>query len=125
MIPISTQTSFQRTSAQKTSKIMVFSPLPSYPKLLKVRMMLPMTMRCTTCGNYLYIGTKFNMRLERKIPSLNFFRKETCMNEEYLTIKIYRFYFRCTGCYGEITFKTDPKNHDYIVEHGAKRNYEA
>lgn len=78
-----------------------------------VRMMLPMTMRCNTCGNYLYIGTKFNMR------------KETCLDEEYLTIKVYRFYFRCTGCYAEITFKTDPKNHDYIVEHGAKRNYEA
>jgi len=78
-----------------------------------VRMMLPMTMRCTTCGNYLYIGTKFNMR------------KETCMNEEYLTIKVFRFYFRCTGCYAEITFKTDPKNHDYVVEHGARRNYEA
>jgi len=29
------------------------------------------------------------------------------------------------GCYTEITLKTDPKNNDYIVEHGAKRNYEA
>jgi len=91
----------------------------------KVRMMLPMTMRCNTCGNYLYIGTKFNMRLVKKFCVTYSFRKETCISEEYLTIKIYRFYFRCTGCYAEITFKTDPKNHDYIVEHGAKRNYEA
>jgi len=78
-----------------------------------VRMMLPMKMRCTTCGNSLDIQTKFNMR------------KETCMDEKYLTINIYRFYFRCTQCYAEITFKTDPKNNDYVVEHGAKRSYEA
>lgn len=77
-----------------------------------VRMMLPMTIRCNTCGNYLYIGTKFNMR------------KETALNEDYLGIKIYRFYFKCTVCYAELTFKTDPKNHDYIVEHGGSRNYE-
>ncbi|KAL4493974.1 hypothetical protein ABPG72_021991 [Tetrahymena utriculariae] len=78
-----------------------------------VRMMLPMTVRCNTCGNYLYIGTKFNMR------------KETVQNESYLGIRIYRFYFKCTHCYCELTFKTDPKNHDYVAEFGATRNYEA
>ena len=77
-----------------------------------VRMMLPMSVRCDTCGNFLYIGTKFNMR------------KETCNDDEYLGIKIFRFYFKCTRCYAEITMKTDPKNHDYIAEHGASRNYE-
>jgi len=77
-----------------------------------VRMMLPMSLRCNTCGNYLYIGTKFNMR------------KETCMNEDYLGIKIFRFYMKCTRCYAEITIKTDPKNSDYIVEQGGTRNYE-
>lgn len=77
-----------------------------------VRMMLPMSLRCSTCGNYLYIGTKFNMR------------KETCLDEDYLGIRIYRFYLKCTQCYAEVTFKTDPKNSDYIVEHGGVRNYE-
>lgn len=77
-----------------------------------VRMMLPNSLRCSTCGNYLYIGTKFNMR------------KETCLNEDYLGIRIYRFYLKCTQCYAEITFKTDPKNSDYVVEHGGVRNYE-
>eukprot|EP01017_Pseudomicrothorax_dubius_P032658 TRINITY_DN4295_c0_g1_i5.p1 TRINITY_DN4295_c0_g1~~TRINITY_DN4295_c0_g1_i5.p1 ORF type:complete len:283 (+),score=84.34 TRINITY_DN4295_c0_g1_i5:40-888(+) len=77
-----------------------------------VRMMLPMSIRCNTCGNYMYIGTKFNMR------------KETCLNEDYLGIRIYRFYLKCTTCYAEVTFKTDPKNFDYVVEHGATRNYE-
>lgn len=76
-------------------------------------MMMPLTCRCNTCGNYAGIGTKYNMR------------KETCLDENYLGIRIYRFYFRCSQCYSEITFKTDPKNHDYIVEHGATRNYDA
>ena len=77
-----------------------------------VRMMLPFSLKCYTCGHYLYIGTKFNMR------------KETS-DEDYLGIPVLRFYMKCTYCYSEITFKTDPKNHDYVCEHGGARNYEA
>ena len=77
-----------------------------------VRMMLPMSVRCETCGNFLYEGTKFNMR------------KETCLDQDYLGIKIYRFYFKCSRCHAEIAMKTDPKQHDYVCESGASRNYD-
>jgi hypothetical protein len=83
----------------------------SVRRMCNVRMMLPMTIRCYTCGNYLYIGTKFNMKVE------------TVTEEDYLGIKVYRFYLKCTQCYGEITFKTDPRNHDYVAERGASRNH--
>ena len=39
-------------------------------------------------------------------------------------LAIYRFYIKCLGCKQEITFKTDPKNSDYIAESGATRNFE-
>lgn len=81
-------------------------------KMCNVRMMLPMTVRCHSCHQYMYIGTKFNMKVE------------TVQDEDYLGIKIYRFYFKCTHCYREITFKTDPKNNDYVAEFGASRNHE-
>ncbi|GBM50323.1 Coiled-coil domain-containing protein 94 [Araneus ventricosus] len=78
-----------------------------------VRLMAPCNMRCTTCGEYIYKGKKFNAR------------KETVQNEEYLGIKVFRFYIKCPRCLAEITFKTDPENADYIVEHGATRNFQA
>ncbi|KAJ5912719.1 hypothetical protein N7504_001602 [Penicillium tannophilum] len=82
------------------------------PKVITVRLMAPFPMKCTNCGEYIYRGRKFNAR------------KQT-LEEKYLSIPVYRFYIRCTRCSGEITFKTDPKNMDYVCESGAKRNFEA
>jgi DNA-directed RNA polymerase subunit RPC12/RpoP len=73
--------------------------------------MAPFSMKCTSCGEFIYKGRKFNAR------------KETT-DEKYYAITIYRFYIRCTRCSAEITFKTDPKNMDYECERGAKRNFE-
>eukprot|EP00041_Stephanoeca_diplocostata_P010899 m.174679 g.174679 ORF g.174679 m.174679 type:complete len:357 (-) comp18331_c0_seq1:499-1569(-) len=77
-----------------------------------VRLMAPFNMRCTNCGEFIYKGKKFNAR------------KETVLNETYLGLYIFRFYIRCTRCAMAITFKTDPKNTDYVCEEGATRNHE-
>lgn len=84
---------------------------PASKLLQPVRLMAPFSMKCTTCGEYIYKGRKFNAR------------KETT-DETYYAIKILRFYIRCTRCSAEITFKTDPKNNDYESEKGARRNFE-
>lgn len=81
-------------------------------RLIEVRMMLPFSLRCNTCGEYMYRGKKFNSK------------KEDIKGETYMGIKIIRFYIKCSVCSAEITFKTDPKNSDYECESGASRNFE-
>ncbi|XP_071452631.1 splicing factor YJU2 [Hetaerina americana] len=78
-----------------------------------VRLMAPFNMRCKTCGEYIYKGKKFNAR------------KEDVEGDDYLGIRIYRFYIKCTRCLQEISFKTDPRNTDYEIEAGATRNFMA
>lgn len=78
-----------------------------------VRMMLPFSIQCSSCGNFFKAGTKVHMW------------KETVQNEDYLGIEIYRLYFKCIICYSEMSMKTDPKNHSYKIEYGAIRGYEA
>ncbi|CAL1404356.1 unnamed protein product [Linum trigynum] len=76
----------------------------------KVTSMLPIRVRCNTCGNYMAEGTKFNVR------------QEDAIGEKYLgEIQIKRFYHKCTNCSAEFSIKTDPENSDYTVESGATR----
>jgi len=78
-----------------------------------IRLMAPCNMRCTNCGEYIYKGRKFNAR------------KEDVDDMNHLGLRIYRFYIKCTACLGEISFRTDPANTDYVLEAGATRNFEA
>ena len=83
-------------------------------KMMEMRMMLPMSLCCNMCGNYHYVGTKFNSKKEI-LPQ----------SEWYLgKIKIHRFYIKCVRCSSQMTFKTDPKNGDYEAENGCSRNFE-
>ena len=77
-------------------------------KQVEVRMMIPFSLQCIKCGEYMYRGKKFNSR------------KEDVIGDDYLGIKKYRFYIKCCVCNNEIAFKTDPKNQDYVCESGLR-----
>uniref|UniRef100_A0A7S1U8M7 Splicing factor YJU2 n=1 Tax=Phaeomonas parva TaxID=124430 RepID=A0A7S1U8M7_9STRA len=79
------------------------------------RIMLPFSLQCNTCHEFMYQGKKFNAM------------KEDIDGEEgrYLGIQRYRFSFKCAMCRAPIAFATDPKNTDWVMEYGATRNFEA
>lgn len=76
-----------------------------------VRFMLPMSVRCETCGEFMGTGLKFNAR-------------KSTTDEDYLGIRIFQFSMKCKGCPATFLIKTDPRNSDYICESGVRRNYE-
>ncbi|XP_026192789.1 YJU2 splicing factor homolog [Cyclospora cayetanensis] len=78
-------------------------------KIMNVRMMFPFTLKCGTCSEFIYVGTKFNSRVEK------------VEGEDYLGIIKWRFYGRCPHCRAEVCFKTDPQNCDYVLEWGGTR----
>lgn len=82
-------------------------------KQVEVRMMIPFSMQCNKCGEFMYRGKKFNSR------------KEDVIGDDYLGVRKYRFYIKCSLCNNEIAFKTDPQNNDYVCESGATRNFES
>ena len=57
-------------------------------------------------------GTKFNAR------------QEEAMGMEWMGLKRWRFYLKCSSCSQEMTFLTDPENDHYVTEHGCTRNLE-
>ncbi|KAF4719841.1 Coiled-coil domain-containing protein 94, partial [Perkinsus olseni] len=79
------------------------------PKCMNIRMMLPFSMCCSHCGEYLYIATKFNSRCQ-KLPE-----------KSSLGLNVYRFYGKCKHCLGEFSFRTDPEHSDYVLETGGTR----
>lgn len=88
--------------------------LSSKDGTVPVRMMLPFSIQCSTCHNFLYRGRKFNSKKEPMGGP----------DGKYLGITRWRFYIKCTYCSRPLTFLTDPKNADYEMENGGTRNYE-
>ena len=82
------------------------------PHEMSIRMMMPFSMRCSQCGDYMHIATKFNSRCSK-------------ISQNSLGLDIYRFYGHCKHCNAEFSFRTDPDNSDYILESGGSRTYEA
>lgn len=83
--------------------------LSKYTTQKKVQIMLPMSIRCKTCQNYISNGTKLNSQME----------KEVVGDSTHLGIGKFRLYFKCSNCYAELIMKTDPQNSDNDVESGA------
>lgn len=78
---------------------------------ITIRLMTPFSIRCTKCSEYIAKSRKFN-------------GKKEVLPEKYLeTIKIYRLSIKCPRCNNMISFRTDPKTADFVMECGGVRNY--
>ncbi|KAL0877620.1 hypothetical protein Bca101_027326 [Brassica carinata] len=82
-----------------------------------IRMMLPMSVQCNRCGNYIYMGLIAFLLYLLFTRFLVFFRRA-----DISWVQIFIFHFRCTRCYAELTMKTDPIISGYIAESGANHD---
>jgi len=78
----------------------------------EVRMMLPFSVQCGKCGEFMYMGKKFNSKMEN------------ADGERFKGVQIKRFWIKCGTCSNQMTFKTDPENDDYQMESGGSRTFE-
>ncbi|SCU94739.1 LADA_0G10814g1_1 [Lachancea dasiensis] len=78
-----------------------------------IRLMTPFSMRCLKCSEFIPKSRKFN-------------GKKELLPERYLdTIKQYRLSVKCPRCNNMISFRTDPKSGDYVMEIGGVKNFVA
>ncbi|GEQ68478.1 hypothetical protein JCM33374_g2146 [Metschnikowia sp. JCM 33374] len=82
------------------------------PNAEKVRLMVPFSMKCLQCSEYISARRKFNARKE-------------ITSEKYMGIKIIRFHIKCPRCNNSLSFQTDPKSAGFIPVNGCARNYES
>lgn len=78
----------------------------------KSRLMLPFSMKCLQCNEYIAARRKFNARKE-------------VTGEKYMGFKLIKFHIRCPRCSNNIIFRTDPALAGFVPVEGGVRNYES
>lgn len=78
----------------------------------RVRLMLPFSMKCLKCNEFISARRKFNATKE-------------ATSEKYMGFKIIKFHVRCPCCNNGIVFRTDPALAGFVPVEGGVRNYES
>lgn len=73
------------------------------------RLATPFTIKCLSCGAYIYKNKRHNAT------------REVAQGKDYLGVESHRFHIKCTGCSETLSIRTDPKNGIYITENGCAR----
>ncbi|EMD49217.1 C-cdc13, putative [Entamoeba histolytica KU27] len=72
-----------------------------------IRIELPFGIWCDGCKNLIGKGTRFNA-IKRQVGM-------------YYSSKVFEFEINCKDCHSVITLQSDPKNTDYVVTRGGRR----
>ncbi|KAG5860480.1 DUF572 domain-containing protein [Encephalitozoon hellem] len=81
----------------------------SRPKGAPTRLATPFTIKCLSCGAYIYKNKRHNAT------------REIAHGKDYLGVESHRFHIKCTGCNETLSIRTDPKNGAYVAENGCVR----